>query len=380
MARSILEDPVALTSMLVAIDSVNPSLVPGAAGEAAIVATLAPLLREGGFEVELLDDVPARPSIVATLHGSGMAPPGDDRHRVLMLNGHLDTVGPGRMQRPFEPRIESGRLHGRGALDMKGGVAVMIAAAVRAAKRDLSGDIVLACVADEEFASIGSYAVARHVNADAAIVTEPTDEQIVIAHKGFVWAEVETTGLAAHGSQADVGVDAIAAMGPILSGLGELSAELARGASHPLLGRGSVHASLIEGGQELSTYPSRCLLQLERRTIPGERAATLAAELERIAPGARVGLGVEREPFEVPADALIVTTLAGQYRRLAGRDPELVGAPYWTDAAALAAAGIPSVLFGPCGEGAHADDEWVDVESIERCTEILLETIMEFAG
>ena len=297
-----------------------------------------------------------------------------------MLNGHLDTVGPGRMERPFEPRIESGRLHGRGALDMKAGVAAMVAAAVRAGKRGLSGEVVLACVADEEFASIGSYAVAERVKAAAAIVTEPTNEQLVVAHKGFVWAEVETLGLAAHGSEADVGVDAIAAMGPILSGLGELSAELARGSSHPRLGRGSVHASLIKGGQELSTYPSRCLLQLERRTIPGETAATLAAELARIAPGARVELGVEREPFEVPADALVVTTLAGQYRRLTGREPELVGAPYWTDAAALAAAGIPSVLFGPHGAGAHADEEWVEIESIERCTEVLLETIAELVG
>ncbi len=371
MARPLLEDPVALTAHLVAIDSVNPSLVPGAAGEAAIVAVLAPLLREAGFEVELLEAVPGRPSIVATLHGEG---PG----RTLMLNGHLDTVGAARMERPFEPRIEGGRLHGRGALDMKAGVAAMIAAAVRAGKRGLSGDIVLACVADEEFASLGSYAVARAVEANAAIVTEPTAEQLVTAHKGFVWAEIETTGLAAHGSQADVGIDAIAAMGPVLSGIGELAHELARGSGHPLLGCGSVHASLIEGGQELSTYPSRCLLQLERRTVPGETAATLAAELARIAPGARVELGVEREPFEVPADSPIVATLAEHVRRLSKREPELVGAPYWTDAAALAAAGIPAVLFGPCGEGAHADDEWVELASIERCTEILVETIVSF--
>ena len=373
MARAILDDPVALTSLLVAIDSVNPSLVPGAAGEAEIVAVLTPLLRDRGFAVEILEEVPGRPSIVARLRGSGGG-------RTLMLNGHLDTVGPGRMQRPFEPWIESGRMHGRGALDMKAGVAAMIAAAVQAGRRGLRGDIVLACVADEEFASIGSYAVAQAVKADAAIITEPTGGQLVVAHKGFVWAEIETTGLAAHGSEAEVGIDAIAAMGPILSGLGRLSDELAGGAAHRLLGRGSVHASLIEGGQELSTYPSRCLLQLERRTVPGETAATLAAELELIAPGARVELGVEREPFEVPADSPIVVTLAEQVRRLAGREPELVGAPYWTDAAALAAAGIPSVLFGPSGEGAHADEEWVDVESIERCTAILLATIVEFVG
>ena len=345
--------------------------MPGAAGEAAIVAALAPLLRNGGFDVEILEEVPGRPSIVARLRGSGGG-------RTLMLNGHLDTVGPGGMLRPFEPRIESGRMHGRGAVDMKAGVAAMIAATTQAGRRGLRGDIVLACVADEEFASIGSYAVARAVKADAAIVTEPTDEQLVTAHKGFVWAEIETTGLAAHGSQADVGIDAIAAMGPVLSGIGELSAELARGSGHPLLGCGSLHASLIEGGQELSTYPARCLLQLERRTVPGETSATLATELAGIAPRARITLGVEREPFEVPADSPIVATLAEHVRRLSKREPELVGAPYWTDAAALAAAGIPAVLFGPCGEGAHADDEWVEIASIERCTEILVETIVSF--
>ena len=155
---------------------------------------------------------------------------------------------------------------------MKGGVAAALWACAEAAQLGLAGDVVVAAVCDEEFASIGTQAVAAQVRADAAIVTEPTALELCVAHKGFAWLEIEIAGRAAHGSQPQLGIDAIAKAGRVLTGIEELGRRLAAEPGHALLGPGSVHASLIEGGQELSSYPERCLVQLERRTVPGESA------------------------------------------------------------------------------------------------------------
>jgi acetylornithine deacetylase len=200
--------------------------------------------------------------------------------------------------------------------------------------------------------------------------------RLCIAHKGFVWLEVETRGRAAHGSRPDLGVDAIARMGTILSGIEGLAGELSRRPAHPLLGTGSVHASLIEGGQELSTYPDRCLLQLERRTVPGESPDEVAAEIRRLAgENAEVRVTFVREPFEVGESEAIVGTL----RRLAG-EPEVIGVPFWADSAIFQAAGIPTVVFGPGGEGAHALEEWVSLADAERCADLYLAAAVELCG
>jgi acetylornithine deacetylase len=232
----------------------------------------------------------------------------------------------------------------------------------------LRGDVIVAAVADEEHASLGVQEVLGAVQADAAIVTEPTHGEIVIAHKGFVWAELTVHGRAAHGSRPDLGRDAIVAAAPVLARLGELDEALGA-APHPLLGRGSVHASLIAGGEELSTYPARCVLSLERRTLPGETAAVeaeLAALLEGVDGEARTLL--VREPFSIAPDAEIV----GLVREAAGGAP-LVGAAYWTDAAFIAAAGIPTVLYGPGGAGAHAVEEWVSVSETNAVARVLVD-------
>src|SRR4051812_9471182 len=293
-----------LLSSLVAIDSVNPSLVPGGAGEAQIAGFVESWSREAGLVCERLEETPGRPTVLVRAPGAGDG-------GTLLLCAHTDTVGVEGMDAPHRPRVDGDRLYGRGAYDMKAGLAAALVAAREAGRRGLAGDVVVACVADEEHASIGVHEALRHVRADAAIVTEPTELELVIAHKGFVWSEIEVTGRAAHGSRPHLGVDAIVKMGAVLEGLGALDRSLGARV-HPRLGRGSVHASLIEGGAELSSYPARCTLRLERRTLPSESAeqveGELAALLERctaadpeLAAAQRTLL--VREPFEIVADA-----------------------------------------------------------------------------
>ena len=254
-------------------------------------------------------------------------------------------------------------------------------AAARAADLRLAGDLIVTAVADEEALSIGSERIAATVEADAAIVTEPTDMRLAIAHRGFLWLELETRGVAAHGSRYDLGVDAIARMGPVLVALDELDQRLrADGVGHPLLGHASMHASLIEGGQELSSYPERCLLKVERRTLPGETVEHVEAQIRKVAPDAALKTMFVRDPLETPRDSAIVERLLANARPVLGAAPEVIGVPYWTDAALFAAAGIPSVVFGPGGEGAHAETEWVELADVERTAAIVLATAADFCA
>jgi acetylornithine deacetylase len=361
---------VELLTQLVAIDSVNPSLVPGGAGEPEMAAFVAGWAREAGLEAQVLEATPGRPSVVVRAPGRGGG-------RTLLLCGHSDTVTVEGMSDPHRPRVEGDRLYGRGAYDMKAGVAAALVACREAGGLGLSGDVVCAVVADEEHASLGVQETLREVTADGAIVTEPTQLELIVAHKGFVWSEIEVAGRAAHGSRHDLGVDAIVKAGPVLTALGELDATLDERA-HPLLGRPSVHASLIEGGEELSSYPARCQVSLEHRTIPGQSAADVRRELTGLLTACRehdpeleaaARTMLVREPFEVAADAEIVTLTGAVAAEVLGEAPGTAGASYWTDAAFIASAGIPTVIFGPGGEGAHALEEWVslpDTDTVER--------------
>jgi acetylornithine deacetylase len=365
-------DVAELAAQLVAIESINPDVVEGGSGELGVARFVAEWCERAGLETTLTELALGRANIVAVARGSGGG-------RALMLNAHMDTVGVAGVADPFIPRLEDGRLYGRGAYDMKGSLAACMLATAEATRRGLPGDVILTAVADEEFASIGSEAVAASLAADAAIVTEPTELQVAVAHRGFVHLEVEVQGRAAHGSRPHLGIDAIAKMGRVLVGIEELDRRLRADPTHPHVGSGSVHASLIEGGQEFSSYPARCVLQAERRTIPGEDAELAEQELREIV--ARAGDGdpdfsaevrapISREPFEVSQDAEIVQLVHRHATAVVGAEPEVVGVSFWADSALLAAAGIPTVLFGPIGEGAHAEIEWVDVASLERCVEI----------
>ena len=354
-----------LAAELVRIDSVNPDLVPGGAGEGELARFVAEWLADAGLEVEVEEVAPGRPNVVGRARGTGGGP-------TLLLNAHMDTVGYGGMEAPLEPRVENGRLYGRGAYDMKGSLAAIMVAGAEAVQAGLRGDVLVAAVADEEVYSIGAEAVARGCRADAAIVAEPTELRLVVAHKGFVWMEVETNGRAAHGSRPDLGEDAIVAMGHVLTGLGALGETLLAKPSHPLLGSGSVHASVIRGGVELSTYPESCVLGLERRTVPGETVELVEAQIREIAGGAEIRTIFVREPFEVAQGEPVVQAVL----RHAG-GPEVAGFAGWADSAVFAAAGIPTVVFGPGGEGAHAQVEWVDLADLERCKDLYLAVARE---
>jgi acetylornithine deacetylase len=378
----ILDEVTQLTCDLVAIESVNPDLVAQGSGEAAIATFVATWLKAQGLVVELVEPVRGRLSVVAVVRGTGRGPS-------LMLNAHMDTVGAGGMRDPFTPVVDSGRIYGRGAYDMKGSLAAIMVTAKEASRLELDGNLIVTAVADEEVASLGTSAVLERYRADAAIVTEPTELRLCTAHKGFVWLEVEVRGVAAHGSRPEIGVDAIGHMGAILTDVMNLEERLRNGARHPLLGSGSIHASVIAGGQELSTYPARCVVKLERRTIPGEDGATALAELEGVVSLARqrdpqldasVRVILDRNPSDVNAESNVASAVGKAAMEALGMQPELIGAAYWMDMALLNAAGIPAVAFGPTGQGAHADVEWVDIASLELCVQTYLKAAVRICG
>jgi acetylornithine deacetylase len=376
-----IDSTIGLLRELVAIDSVNPSLVAGARGEAEIARRIAAELRAIGLGVELTEVAPARPNVIGVLEGRA---PG----RSLMLCGHIDTVGVTGMARPFDPVELDGRLYGRGAQDMKGGVAAMIGAArIIAESGGLdAGRLVIAAVIDEEHASLGADALVTQFRADAAVVTEPTDLDIAVAHKGFQWVSFQTRGRAAHGSRPREGRDAIVRMGRVLHGLEALDRRLQSGVPHALLGTASLHASLISGGRELSSYPDHCNLDVERRTLPGEADDIALGEAEGILEGLRrsdrefegsATLVFGRKPYEIEATHPLPEMLTRASASV-GHSPRAVGMSFWTDAAILGAAGIPSVLFGPGGAGLHSTEEYVRLREVEICRDALVELTRAF--
>ncbi|MGH9256973.1 MAG: ArgE/DapE family deacylase [Vicinamibacterales bacterium] len=375
-------DPtIALLEDLVAIDSVNPSLVAGARGEADIARRVAAECAAAGLAVDVIEIAPGRPNVVAVLEGRNPGP-------TLMFCGHVDTVGVAGMEQPFRPVYRDGRLYGRGAQDMKGGVAAMLAAARQVAEQGgcARGRLIVAAVVDEEHASIGAEALAAAWRADAAVITEPTDLDIAVAHKGFEWVRVETHGRAAHGSRPRDGRDAILRMGRVLSGLESLDRRLQAERPHALLGTGSLHASTINGGRELSSYPERCSLHIERRTLPGEPADAGLQEVQAIltrlrsADGEFAGdasLMFSRAAYELEPSHPLPEMLA-RAAAAAGCHPRRVGMSFWSDAAILSAAGIPTVLFGPGGAGLHSVEEFVRIEDVLVCRDALAALAREF--
>jgi acetylornithine deacetylase len=376
-------DAVALAKVLIAVDSQNPSLVAGGAGEAAVARVLADVLRAWGFAVELQEISPGRPNVVARAGKPGA--------RSLMFNGHLDVVGvAGMTHAPFEAREQDGRIYGRGSADMKAGIASMCAAAARAADAGLAGEVVIAAVCDEEFTSIGTRGlIERGVRADAAIVTEPTQLAIMPAHKGFVWIEAAFTGRAAHGSRYDIGVDSIRHAGLFLAELDRYESKTLGARGHPLLGRPSVQAATISGGSGMSTYPDRCELAIERRTIPGEKTEHVRLEIMELLDRVKIAdarfdgsiaVTMEQQPSDVPVSAPVVRALA-QSLASAGVRESIAGMTAWTDAALLNAAGIPAICFGPGDISlAHAAEEYVPVREIENAARVLTDLALRWTS
>ena len=375
-------DAVALARALIQVDSRNPTLVPGAPGEGEVARLLAAILDDWGFSVEIAEASPGRPNVVARI-GPPDAP-------ALMLNGHLDVVGvEGMVHEPFAAELRSGRIYGRGSADMKGGLAAMCAAATVAGAQS-NRQIVIAAVADEEYESLGLRSLlSSGLSADAAIVTEPTRLAICPAHRGFAWIDVTFTGRAAHGSRYDLGVDAILHAGLLLAELDLLEQTRNEGVVHPLLGRGSLHASMIKGGVGMSTYPERCDLAIERRTLPGESADLALREItdacERIRsrrPGfsAEVKLNTAQAPSDVAIDSPIVERLRTALEN-ESMPVKIEGLSAWTDAALLNEAGIPAVCFGPGDISlAHAAEEFVPVTDIEQAMRVLSRVVRDWCS
>lgn len=376
---------VRLLEEIVAIDSVNSTLVPGASGEQRAAEYVRNFLTAQGVAAELQDAAPRRPNVVAKIGPPNAKP-------ALMIVAHVDTVGAGDMPDPFTPRIRGGRMYGRGALDIKSGVAAMCWAA-SAIVRDgvrLARPFVIAAVVDEECDSIGTQDLLRHGHtADCAVVLEPTDLQLVVAHKGYAWFEIVTHGRAAHGSLPEKGRDAIRMMGHVLVALDKVEKEITSRVAHARLGNGSLHASLVRGGQELSSYPAECRLQLERRMLPGETEASVETELRamlvqlenhdaQFRATLRGGLG-SRPAYEINEESPVVRRISAAIRRVCGTC-ELAGMAAWTDTALLAEAGIPGVVFGPTGRGLHGADEYVELDSVAQCAAVLREIILELCA
>lgn len=361
---------------LVACNSINPTLA-GGPGELDIAALIAHTLERAGLQPKVHEVAPGRANVVAVARGRGQAPP-------LLLNAHVDTVGVEGMEAPFTLRRDGDRLYGRGAYDMKGSAAVMLALAEHYATTPPPGDVLLTFVADEEDHSLGTEYLAKHwlpsldTPPAAAIVLEPTEEKIAVAHKGFAWLEVEVAGRAAHGSRPDEGIDAALPLGAALSELAALASELAVQPADPLLGHASLHVGQLSGGTAWSVYPAHARLGWERRTLPGEPDAVIHDELERvlhaleIQPGGQRVSGrvvFSRRPHVVPVKSLPVHLL-----QQACPDAEIAGVAFWADSALLGAH-LPTALYGPRGHGAHAVDEWVSLSSLARVYEAVAHVV-----
>ena len=367
---------------LVQINSINPTLVPGAPGEREISTFIAASLKSSGLEVEQFEPEPGRISVVGRLRGAGGG-------RSLMFNAHCDTVDVAGMPEPFSGAIRDGKVYGRGSYDMKGSLAAQMAAAkaLSDAGVKLRGDVLVAAVADEEYGSLGTSDLVKHVKVDGAIVTEPTALEVCLAHKGYLWIEVEVTGRAAHGSKFNLGIDANMKMGQFLSRLHDLERDLRTRKPHPLVGPPSLHAATLRGGAGLSTYAPSCTLQIERRTVPGETETQAVAEIQSIVDKltsedpdfhATVRPFFVRGAFEVAPSAAIVQSLDRAIAKVRGAPAAHIGDTPWMDSALLQAAGVETVVCGTAGVGAHANEEWVDLESVFKLAAILAETAIDY--
>lgn len=368
-------ETIALLQDLVRIPSISPTLAPDeGTGEQAVAEFAAQWLNQRGVEAWLEPVAPGRPNVVGRV-GRGHGP-------TLILYGHLDTVQVSNMTvPPFSAHIDGNRLYGRGAFDMKGGVAAAMSAAVALARSGgVDGTLLLALVCDEEHSSIGAQAYVKRHQADGCILAEPTDGELVTGHRGFAWVDVLVKGHAAHGSMFDVGISAVTQAGRLLTALDDFDRTVLRNRTHPLLGPASMHPAMINGGVGLSTYAPQCLVQLEWRTLPGQDEVQVVTETRALVAQAGVAAEVTctlyRPPMVCPPDARVHRVL----REVLGPDVPGGASRAWLDAALFDAAGIPSVVYGPDGDGAHAAVEWVDVNSVLRCAAVYRQAAERFCG
>jgi acetylornithine deacetylase len=375
-----------LTAVLVAIDSVNPGLVPGASGEGAIADHLRKRLQRSGFAAHVI--VPPgrdeRPSLVA------LGPWGTPGPTVV-LTGHLDTVGVEGMSEPFTPTVAADRLSGRGASDMKGGLAAMVVAAEQLVARGMPGRVVLALVADEEDAGLGAEAVLAAlpglgVRPDVAVIGEPTWLAVTETLRGYALVEVTLTGRAAHSSQPELGVNAVAHLGRLLAAVERRATTL------PDPGA-SLMVTVVSGGDSPFVLARSARALVERRTVPGERSVAALAEVEQLLADLRAAddtvdgsarLVVAREPWRLDLHGPAASLAASLEAALGVTSPDAAAqqrfhAPYWMEAPLWQEAGIPALVCGPAGGGLHAADEWVDLDQVRRYAVALTAAVTTWA-
>jgi len=368
---------VELLDALVRIESVTPWLIPTGSGEAKIAAFIAGWLDQAGADVEVVEVEPGRPNVLARLRGTGGG-------RTLCLNAHSDTVGyAGWPSDALVPRIDGDRMYGLGAADDKSGcaAAMLLLAAIADSGARLRGDLLVACVADEEGASIGSEHLARLGGIDASIVIEPQPtHEVVVEHQGFGWIDVITRGVAAHGCEPDAGVDAIVHLAEVITRLHRL--DLVRFQPHPspMNGRTVFHTGTISGGTDYATYPNVARVGIEIGTQPGEHLSErvdeigeIFSEVARTEPGfsGEVVVKLEREPFVARGHEALQAIVTEAMTDVLGREPKITGMNGWTDAALLQAAGIPTLLIGSAGGNYHAPNEWASVSELVKLCAIL---------
>ncbi|KAB8072371.1 hypothetical protein BDV29DRAFT_158637 [Aspergillus leporis] len=381
------DDSATLTQILTRIDSSNVTLsaTPGA-GETQIADYLAAWLDHRGIENHRIETVAGRPSIVGVIRGSGGG-------KSLMLNGHIDTVSLNSYEHePLSGHIieKDGRpvIFGRGALDMKSGLAAEMAAIASIKSRNvpLRGDVIFAAVSDEEDASQGTQdLIAAGWRADGAVIPEPTNRVLITAHKGFIWVEVDILGTAAHGSDPASGVDSILQAGWFLAALEVYQRRLP---VDEIIGPASLHCGLINGGEEPSSYPAKCTVTVEFRTIPVQTdesilhdMKSLLATIAKDKPGFRYAeprVTLSRPSQKLPVEHPLVQQTAAIATDIYGYHPSIESMAIWCDAALLGAVGIPTIVIGQAGQGLHAKEEWVDVGSIKETEQIFVRLIADW--
>ncbi len=377
-ARQLLEE-------MIGINSVNPDLAPGGEGEKALAEYMKEKFESIGIAAEVVSLGGSRANVVARLLGK-------QEGKTLMLNGHLDTVGLEGMEGdPLKAKMEGDRVYGRGAGDMKAGLAAIFLAMKALKEQNLppQGKVLFTGVADEEYKSIGTEDAARKYEADGCIITEPSHGDIVVAHKGFIWMEIDIYGKAAHGSNPQEGIDAIVKAGKFLTAMEDYGKNTLTQRSHPLLGSPSIHASLIKGGRELSTYPDHCCVSLEIRTLPQEEPEKYQQEIQDLIGRiqkedpdfkGRAAITFSRPPMEVdPSEPIVQSMIAGA-REAGQKEPSQVGKSGWLDSAILQVAGIPTVIYGPAGAGYHGAVEYTELSSIVEVAKGLYVAAHDFLG
>jgi acetylornithine deacetylase len=364
---------------LVSRPSVNPmgrALTSPDLYEHRVTDYLEQFFRGLGVKWERQRVAPQRENIVAYSGATGAK-------RRLIFEAHQDTVPTDNMTiDPFGAKIESGRLYGRGACDIKGGMASMLAAFARLVRERPAGaaEVIMACTVDEEHTFLGvQQLVKQGLKADMAVIAEPTQLKIVHAHKGVIRWHVSTPGRSCHSSAPEQGINAIYRMGKVLVGIEKFAEKLRGSRSDPLLGPPTLSVGRIEGGTSVNTVPDRCRIEIDRRVIPGEDAEAAPGQLtEFLKAEAKIDVPYEASAPWLRCPSLSWENSAELVKRLGAaidsvRKPHaVVAVPYGTDASSIAGAGIPSVVFGPGDIAqAHTCDEWIDLAEVETASEIL---------